>query len=179
MSRIGKKPIDIPSGVKVNLTDGSVHVEGPKGKLDLKTIDGIKIEIKDNQVVVDPIDVETNGTSAQGLTRTLIANMIQGVTEQFKKELSIVGVGYRAEVKGKEIVLNLGFSHPVAMKVPEGLAVSVEKMTAIEIVGADKSQVGEFAAEIRKLRPPEPYKGKGISYKGEHIRRKEGKTAGA
>lgn len=179
MSRIGKKPIEIPSGVKVAITDGHVRVEGPKGKLSLELNKDVKVQIKDGKVIVESIDPENVGTSAQGLTRTLISNMIHGVTKQFKKELTIVGVGYRAEVKGKEVVFTLGFSHPINMKIPEGLSVAVDKQVGVEITGADKYMVGEFASNIRKLRPPEPYKGKGILYKGEVIKRKEGKAAAA
>jgi large subunit ribosomal protein L6 len=179
MSRIGKKPIEIPSGVKVAITDGLIKVEGPKGKLSLELNKDVKVQVKDGKVIVESIDPEKTGTSLQGLTRTLISNMIHGVTEQFKKELTIVGVGYRAEVKGKEVVFTLGYSHPINMKIPEGLSVAVDKLTAVAIAGADKCMVGEFAAKVRKLRPPEPYKGKGILYKGEVIKRKEGKSAAA
>jgi large subunit ribosomal protein L6 len=176
MSRIGKQPITIPAGTTVTLADNNVvTVKGPKGTL-TKTFDGaMNIAIEENQVVVTrPNDLKRN-RALHGLTRTLIANMIEGVTNGFTKVLEVNGVGYRAAKQGKKLVLSLGYSHPVEMEDPEGITTAVDG-NKITVAGINKEQVGQFAAEIRFKRPPEPYKGKGIKYVDEVIRRKEGKT---
>ncbi len=176
MSRIGKKPVVIPSGVKVAVGDNNVSVEG-KAKLSIAIPPKVTVEVQDSQVIVNRLDDTRESGAMQGLARSLINNMVIGVTEGFKKELSIVGVGYRAQVKGKVLNLSLGFSHPVNYRIPDGIQVSVEGNN-ISITGADKQQVGEAAATIRRYRKPEPYKGKGIRYVDEHIVLKEGKTVG-
>ncbi len=175
MSRIGKKPVPIPSGVTVTLEDGSVTVKGPKGQLEAALVDLVNVSIEGDEVVVKPINDTKPARSAWGMTRTIIANMIQGVTEGFTKKLEIVGVGYRAALQGRDIKLNLGYSHDVIYKVPEGIEVQIPKPTEIVISGIDKQKVGQVAAEIREWRKPEPYKGKGIRYADEYIFRKEGK----
>ncbi len=175
MSRIGKKPVPIPSGVTVTLEDGSVTVKGPKGQLEAALVDLVNVSIEGDEVVVKPINDTKPARSAWGMTRTIIANMIQGVTEGFTKKLEIVGVGYRAALQGRDIKLNLGYSHDVIYKVPEGIDVQIPKPTEIVISGIDKQKVGQVAAEIREWRKPEPYKGKGIRYADEYIFRKEGK----
>ena len=176
MSRIGKQPIAIPAGVTVTIGEANqVAVKGPKGTLTQSFDTAMNIAVEDNHVVVTrPNDLKRN-RSLHGLTRTLIANMIQGVTEGFSKVLEINGVGYRAQKQGKKLVLSLGYSHPVEMEDPEGLTSTVEG-NKITVAGIDKAAVGQFAAEIRDKRRPEPYKGKGIKYIDEVIRRKEGKT---
>ena len=176
MSRIGKKPVDIPSNVKVNLDGKIVRVEGPKGKLEERMHQRMSAEVKDNQLIVSRLSDNKLDKSLHGLTRRLIQNMVIGVTEGYKKELEIHGVGMRAQLQGKKIVLQLGFSHPVNYDIPEGISVVIAKPTQIEITGIDKQSVGEVAAEIRHFYKPEPYKGKGIRYKGEYVRRKAGKT---
>ena len=176
MSRVGKKPIEIPSNVKVNLDGKTVKVEGPKGKLEERMHQRMSAEVNENQLIVSRPSDNKLDKSLHGLTRSLIQNMVIGVTEGYKKELEIHGVGMRAQLQGKRIVLQLGFSHPVNYDIPEGISVVVPKPTQIEIAGIDKQLVGEVAAEIRHFYKPEPYKGKGIRYKGEHVRRKAGKT---
>jgi len=176
MSRVGKKPIEIPSNVKVNLDGKTVKVEGPKGKLEERMHQRMSAEVNENQLIVSRPSDNKLDKSLHGLTRSLIQNMVIGVTEGYKKELEIHGVGMRAQLQGKKIVLQLGFSHPVNYDIPEGISVVVPKPTQIEIAGIDKQLVGEVAAEIRHFYKPEPYKGKGIRYKGEHVRRKAGKT---
>lgn len=177
MSRIGVKPIAIPDGVEVNINDKNyVIVKGPKGKLEQQFSKDMKISVVDNTITVERPTENKKHKSLHGLTRTLIANMIDGVTKGYTKELEIVGVGYRAQKQGKKLVLNLGFSHPVEMEDPEGIEVEVPSNNKIVVKGIDKQKVGNYAAVIRELRKPEPYKGKGIKYVGEHIRRKEGKT---
>lgn len=177
MSRIGKNPITIPTGVEVIVTEGNlVTVKGPKGELTQTLCPVMCIENKDGVINVSrPSDSKEN-RSLHGLTRTLLFNMVQGVTEGYKKTLQINGVGYRAEKKGDELVMKLGFSHDVNMKEVEGIKIDVPDATHIIITGSDKQKVGQFAADVRSKRPPEPYKGKGIKYDYEHIRRKEGKT---
>ncbi len=179
MSRIGKKPVSIPDKVKVSVDKANVvTVEGPKGKLTLQVSPRIKIIVEDSTVRVErPTDLKMD-RAMHGLYRSLINNMIIGVTQGYKKELEMVGVGYKAQVKGKELVLEVGYSHPVNYPIPEGISIQTPKPTQIVIEGIDKQQVGQVAAEIRKVRPPEPYKGKGIKYAGERIRRKAGKAAG-
>ncbi len=176
MSRIGKKPIEIPSGVEVKIEDHKVVVKGPKGELSLNLRPEVKVEVEDNVLKVKP-NLETKKTKAfWGLTRTLIANMIEGVTKGFEKKLEVVGVGYRAELKEGKLVLEVGFSHPVIVEPPEGISFQVEK-NVITVSGIDKQAVGNIAAKIRKIRKPDPYKGKGIRYLGEEVKLKPGKKA--
>jgi large subunit ribosomal protein L6 len=179
MSRIGKLPIPIPAPVKVKLDGGSVHVEGPKGKLDLKVDSAMTVEIVDGKAVVKRKDDSRRSRGVHGLTRKLLANMIHGVSQGFSQTLEINGVGYRAEVKGTAIQLALGYSHPILFQLPPGVTAKVDKQTVITLEGADRQVLGETAAMIRELRPPEPYKGKGVKYAEETIRRKAGKAAGA
>ena len=177
MSRIGRFPIDIPAGVEVNIEEGNkVTVKGPKGTLEKCLPVEMTIKVEDNQVVVTRPNDLKKMKSLHGLTRSLIANMITGVSEGYEKKLEINGVGYRAQKKGKEITFNLGFSHPVVMTDPEGIETVMEGQNVIIVKGIDKEKVGQYAAEIRELRKPEPYKGKGIKYADEVIRRKVGKT---
>jgi len=176
MSRIGKQAIAIPDGVTVTLQDAAIEVKGPKGTLTGPLPSEVEAKVEDGKVVFAQRVEDKQTRAIFGLTRALTNNMVMGVTNGFAKELEIQGVGYRADVRGKNLNLTLGFSHPVEMPVPEGLAVKMDGNTKIRIEGIDKQQVGQFAAEIRKLRPPEPYKGKGVRYAGEHIRRKVGKT---
>lgn len=176
MSRIGKKPIQIPEGVEVKVEGQTVTIKGPKGELVRKVRPEIGVAVEDKKVLVTP-QKETKETGAfWGLTRALLANMIQGVTVGFQKQLEIEGVGYRANVEGDQLVLSIGFSHPVKIKTPDGIKFLVEK-NLITISGIDKELVGQISAEIRQVRPPEPYKGKGIRYRGEQVRRKLGKKA--
>lgn len=177
MSRIGKQPVSIPAGVEVKLDDNNyIIVKGPKGTLERKLVDDMNIAIEGSEIVVTrPSDLKRH-KALHGLTRTLIYNMVVGVTEGYKKSLEINGVGYRAAKNGDVLNLTLGYSHPVEMKDPAGITVEVEGQNKIHVSGIDKEKVGQFAAEIRSKRPPEPYKGKGIKYADEHIRRKVGKT---
>ncbi|MBW2499564.1 MAG: 50S ribosomal protein L6 [Deltaproteobacteria bacterium] len=176
MSRIGKQAISIPDGVTVNVGSGEIQVKGPKGSLSGPIPGGIVAKVEDGQLVLERPDDKRESRAMHGLARALVNNMVVGVSEGFRKGLEIEGVGYRAEVKGKSLNLLLGFSHPVEMPVPEGLTVEVEANTKVSIEGADRQVVGQFAADVRSLRPPEPYKGKGIRYEDEHIRRKVGKA---
>lgn len=176
MSRIGRLPITIPSGVTVAVKDGHVAVKGPKGELDMAYAQPIALEVKDNTVLVARPDDERRSRALHGLVRTLVAGMIDGVTKGYSKTLEIQGVGYRAQLQGKSVSLQLGFSHHVVVQPPKGVDVKVEGANRIVVSGADKQQVGQFAAELRSIRPPEPYKGKGIRYEGEHVRRKLGKA---
>ena len=178
MSRIGKQPIAIPDGVSVNIANGEIQVKGPKGTLSCVVPDGIGAKLEDGQLHFERPQDTKELRALQGLARSLANNMVVGVSAGFTKLLEIEGVGYRADVKGKVLNLLLGFSHPVEMEIPEGLKVAVEQNTRLSIEGADKQVVGQFAADIRSLRPPEPYKGKGLRYHNEHIRRKVG-TSGA
>ena len=177
MSRIGKKPITVPSGVKVNIADGVVVVEG-KAKLSTKIPPLVAVELEDNNIVVKRLDEDRSSSAMQGLARSLINNMIVGVTEGYKKQLQVIGVGFRAQVSGKKLTLNLGFSHPVEFAIPEGISISVNNNTEIIVEGADKQAVGQAAATIRAFRKPEPYKGKGIRYADEQVQIKEGKSVG-
>lgn len=176
MSRIGKKPIEIPAGVDVKVEGNLVTVKGPKGTLSTAIHPNITVEKDGNTITVSRPDDNKENRSLHGLSRTLIANMVTGVNETFKKELEINGVGYRAELKGKDLLLKIGYSHDVIMTPPEGVTVEVPAPNKVIISGADKQKVGQFAANVREKRPPEPYKGKGIKYADEHIRRKEGKA---
>lgn len=176
MSRIGLKPITIPAGVDVNVNGTTVTVKGPNGTLSMDAHPNMTVGIEGSEIIVSrPNDAKEN-RSLHGLTRTLIHNMIVGVTEGFKKNLEVNGVGYRVQMQGNNLVMNLGFSHQVTMEAPEGIKVECPSANAIVISGADKQMVGQFAAQVREKRPPEPYKGKGIKYAEEHIRRKEGKA---
>jgi large subunit ribosomal protein L6 len=176
MSRVGKRPIDIPQGVKLDVTPSSVRVEGPKGKLQLDIPEGIKVETKDNRVLVTRASNLKDLLMKHGLIRALLNNMIKGVTEGFVKELEIIGVGFKAQVSGKKLILNLGFSHPVEYEIPEGITIETPKPTNLTVKGIDRQLVGEVAAEIRDFYKPEPYKGKGIRYVGEYVKKKAGKT---
>ncbi|MGO1545005.1 MAG: 50S ribosomal protein L6 [Gulosibacter sp.] len=176
MSRIGRLPIQIPSGVEVKINGADVAVKGPKGELALTIAEPIEASIEDGQVLVTRPNDERESRSLHGLTRTLIFNNIVGVTEGYKKSLEVVGTGYRVQAKGNSLEFALGFSHPVSFNPPEGITLAVEGQNKITISGISKQQVGETAANIRKIRPPEPYKGKGIRYEGEHVRRKAGKA---
>ena len=176
MSRIGRAPITIPAGVEVKVDGSTVTVKGPKGTLTKTMHSNMTIAMEGNVITVTrPNDLKEN-RSLHGLTRTLIANMIEGVANGYKKELEINGIGYRAEMKGKDLVMKIGYSHDVVMPQPEGITVEVPAPNKIIVSGADKEKVGQFAAEVREKRLPEPYKGKGIKYVDEHIRRKEGKA---
>ena len=178
MSRIGKQPVAVPSGVKVAIDGQVINVEGPKGKLLFKMADGVSASLdpEKNQVVVKRASDLRQHKALHGLTRSLIANMVKGVTDGYQKRLDIIGVGYGAKLQGKELTLTVGFAAPVKRMVPEGLTVTVPKPTQIVIQGPDKQMVGEFAAVVRRVRPPEPYKGKGIRYEGEVVKRKAGKA---
>ena len=176
MSRIGRKPINIPAGVTVSVEDNAVTVKGPKGTLTQKFHPNMKIEVEGAVVNVSRPNDEKLNRSLHGLTRTLIANMVEGVTNGFKKELDVNGVGYRVQKQGKNCVMNLGYSHQVIVSDTDDITIEVPNPNKIIITGIDKQKVGQFAAEVREKRPPEPYKGKGIKYVGEVIRRKEGKA---
>jgi large subunit ribosomal protein L6 len=176
MSRIGKLPIPLPAGVTVAVDGQQVSVKGPKGELALTVSEPIKITLEDNNVIVTRPDDEAKSKSLHGLTRTLIANNVHGVSTGFTKTLEIVGTGYRAASKGSNLELALGFSHPVVVEPPQGITLTVEGNTKIIVSGIDKQAVGEVAANIRKIRKPEPYKGKGVRYEGEKVRRKAGKS---
>jgi large subunit ribosomal protein L6 len=176
MSRIGRMPVNVPSGVTVSYAGDQLAVKGPKGNLSRKIALGISFEQKDNTVTVNRSDDSPGQRSCHGLMRALLANMVTGVTAGFEKKLQIIGVGYKADVKGKALVMNLGFSHQINFPVPDGIQISVEKGTEISVKGADKEKVGQAAAEIRGFRPPDSYKGKGVRYLGEHVRLKAGKS---
>jgi large subunit ribosomal protein L6 len=177
MSRIGRKPIPLPAGVKVQLGSAAVEVQGPKGKLNIPLPAGIRFEQKDG--VLQALRQSEEHRALHGLARALVANAVRGVTEGFKKELDIVGVGYRAELKGKTVVFLLGYSHPIEFAVPEGIQITVEKQTRLVVSGADRARVGQVAANIRGLRPPDPYKQKGIRLVGERLKKKAGKAGAA
>nr|WP_296155023.1 50S ribosomal protein L6 [uncultured Peptoniphilus sp.] len=176
MSRIGKNPIDIPSGVEVKLNGNVVEVKGPKGSLQTELDPRIDVAVEDNQVIVTRPNDNKDIRALHGLYRTLIANNIEGVVNGYEKKLEIIGTGYRAQKQGKKLNLNLGHSHPIELEDPEGIEVEVPSNTEITVKGIDKQKVGAYAAKIRSFRSPEPYKGKGIRYVGEHVRRKVGKT---
>ena len=176
MSRIGKKPLNLPKDVKIEFKDGIIFVEGPKGKLSRPISDRIKVEIKDSQIFLKRISDTKLDKSLHGLYRALTLNMIKGVTEGYSKELEIVGVGFRAQVQGANLNMRLGFSHQVNFPVPEGINIETPKQTQIVVKGIDKEMVGRVASEIRAILPPEPYKGKGIRYAGEYVKKKVGKA---
>ncbi|HEY4485956.1 MAG TPA: 50S ribosomal protein L6 [Nitrospiria bacterium] len=177
MSRVGKKPIDIPSGVQVNVDAKSARVKGPKGELTLAIEQGISVKVENGQIQVSRQSEDRKGRSLHGLMRACLNNMVHGVTQGFQKTLEISGVGFRAQVQGRNLSLSLGFSHPTIFALPPGIDASVEKQTIITLKGADRYWVGQTAAQIRALKPPEPYKGKGVKYSNEVIQRKEGKTS--
>ena len=176
MSRIGKKPIPIPAGVKIQVSDGAVEVQGPKGKLRQALPPGIAFKQEEANLVARTVREDSELGKYHGLARSLVANAVLGVTEGFKKELDIVGVGYRAELKGKQIQFALGYSHPVIFDIPTGIEVAIDKQTHLVITGIDNQLVGQVAANIRSLRKPDPYKQKGIRYTGEQLKKKVGKT---
>jgi large subunit ribosomal protein L6 len=177
MSRIGRKPVSLPSGVTVTAGDGVLAVKGPKGSLSRKIATGIAFDNVDGVVNVKRENDHSAVRANHGLMRALLNNMVVGVSQGFEKKLQIIGVGYKAEVKGSKLVLNLGFSHPVVYPFPQGITIAVEKNTEISVKGIDKEAVGQTAAELRSFRPPDSYKGKGVRYVGEHVRLKAGKSA--
>ena len=176
MSRIGKRPIPIPSGVTVNIKGSHVAVKGPKGNLERELADLISVEQEGNEIKVSPKNDSRTARQLHGLSRTLVANMVEGVDKGFEKRLQIIGVGYRAQAQGQKLTLNVGYSKPVEMQMPPGIQVAVEKNTDVIVTGIDKEVVGNVSAKIRAVRSPEPYKGKGIRYQNEAVRRKAGKT---
>ena len=176
MSRIGRMPVTIPSGVDVTISGREVTVSGPRGRLSLEVAEPIEVSQNDGVITVTRPNDEGNVRALHGLSRSLVANMVTGVTEGYSKTLEIVGVGYRVQARGPNLEFSLGFSHPVTVAAPEGITLRVETPTRLVVEGIDKQQVGEVAANIRKLRKPDPYKGKGLRYSGEHIRRKVGKA---
>ena len=178
MSRIGKHPVVLPKGVTAKVEGNTVQVKGPKGELERTLHADMKLTLADNQLVIERPSDEANHKALHGLSRTLVANMVEGVTKGFKKELELIGVGYKADQRPYGLQLALGFSHPVKYEAPKGIKLSAPQPTTIVIEGANKEIVGQVAAEIRSIRPPEPYKGKGIKYVGEQIRRKAGKAGG-
>ena len=179
MSRVGKVPVKIAQGVKVDIKDGLIKVEGPKGKLSHKLARGVIAKVENGTILFTRDDKEANASALHGLSRTLVHNMVTGVSTGFSKELDIVGVGYRAAVKGTTLTMSLGFSHPIEYEMPVGITAKVEANTRVVISGADKELVGMVAAKVRSFREPEPYQGKGVKYVNEHIIRKQGKAAGA
>lgn len=176
MSRIGRKPVAVPAGVDVKIDGSTVTVKGPKGSLTGTYNSKLSIALEGNEIIVTRPDDEKESRALHGLTRTLIHNMVEGVSNGYSKELEINGIGYKAAMQGKDLVLTVGYSHVVNVKAPEGITIAVPAPNKIVISGADKVKVGQFAAEVRGVRPPEPYKGKGIKYVDEYIRRKEGKA---
>jgi len=176
MSRIGRKPIDIPAGVEVKLNGHEISVKGPKGELTRQLHPSMKVTIENNQIVVERPSDKKEHRALHGTTRSVIANMVEGVTNGFEKRLELVGVGYRASKSGNKVVLNVGFSHPVEVEPEQGIEFEVPENTKLIVRGIDKERVGAMAAKIREIRKPEPYRGKGIRYENERIRRKEGKT---
>ncbi len=179
MSRIGKKPIEVPDGVKIRRDDSIIIVEGPMGSLSGKIPEGVEAVLEGNVILVNPRSDDRVGRSLHGLIRTLVANMVTGVNKGFEKSLEIVGVGYRGQVAGDILKLSIGYSNLVEYKIPEGITIKVDKQVNMVVSGIDKELVGRTASEIRNLKKPEPYKGKGIRYAGEYVRKKVGKSAGA
>ena len=177
MSRIGNSPIPLPAGVSVSISPGRVMVNGPLGELTQQVPVRMQVEQQDSSILVSRPTERGDDRALHGLTRSLIANMVEGVTSGFQKRLEIQGVGYRAALRGVDLELNVGYSHPVVLKAPQGITFEVPTQTEVLVKGIDKQQVGEIAAQVRKVRPPEPYKGKGIRYEGEYVRRKVGKRA--
>ena len=177
-SRIGKKPVEIPAGVQVSRDGGTIRVKGPKGELSFKLGHGVEVQVETKEVVVTQVGGGKQALALHGTTRALIANMVTGVTKGFSKALEIQGTGYRAQMSGKKLTMQLGYSHPIEYEPPAGIAIAAESPTRIVVSGYNKELVGQVAAIIRDYRPPEPYKGKGIRYAGEYVRRKAGKAAG-
>lgn len=177
MSRVGKEPIEIPQGVEIEIQENRIQVKGPNGTLSREIHPSLNVAVKEGSVVVTRPSDNPQHRSLHGLTRTLIANMVDGVTKTFEKQLEITGVGYRAEQQGNTIVFQLGYSHPIVFRPPDGISINIEKGTRLTVSGIDKQMVGQVAAKIRSFRPPDPYKAKGIKYEGEYIRRKAGKAA--
>jgi large subunit ribosomal protein L6 len=177
MSRIGKRPIEVPAGVTVSIDPGRVMVNGPLGTLQQQVPQRMRVEQENGSITVTRPTERGDDRALHGLTRTLIANMVEGVTKGFEKRLELQGVGYRAAMQGADLRVDVGYSHPVVMKAPQGVTFEVPTPTEIVVKGVDKQQVGQIAAEVRRVRPPEPYKGKGIRYRGEYVRRKVGKRA--
>jgi large subunit ribosomal protein L6 len=178
MSRIGRKPIALPKGVEVKIDGGEVTVKGAKGSLKFGVLPAITVEMKEGQIQVSRADDEKRNRAAHGMTRAILSNMVTGVSQGFERVLEIIGVGYRAQMQGKNLVMALGFSHPVEVVPPDGIELAVDGPTKVIVRGIDKQLVGQIAANIRGYRPPEPYKGKGIRYAGEYVIRKAGKTGG-
>jgi large subunit ribosomal protein L6 len=178
MSRLGKKPVSIPSGAKVSVNVRTVNVEGPKGKLSFEHQPSVNVSVEGDEVVVTRVDDQRPSKAFHGLTRALVQNMVIGVTDGYRKALEVQGVGYSATLKGKALDLKVGFANTITKQIPEGVNVSVDGGTKVEITGPDKQKVGQFAAEVRAVRKPEPYKGKGIRYEGEQVKIKPGKTTG-
>jgi large subunit ribosomal protein L6 len=176
MSRIGKRPIQIPDKVSVSITDGAIEVKGPKGALRTPFPPGIAFAVEDHHIVAKTVREDKELGKFHGLGRSLVANAVRGVTEGFKKELDIVGIGYRAEVKGRQVNFALGYSHPIVFDIPAGIDIAVDKNTHITVTGIDRQLVGQVAADIRRLRKPDPYKQKGVRYTGERLKKKVGKT---
>ena len=176
MSRVGKNPIQVPSGVDINVNGSDVTVKGPKGELKRRFHERVSISVDDGVATVDRGDESRQSRALHGLSRALLANMVTGVSEGFRRELEIQGVGYRAQLKGRDLELQVGFSHPVTIPAPAGITFEVPEPTKVSVSGIDKEMVGQVAANVRKVRPPEPYKGKGIRYAGEYVRRKAGKA---
>ena len=177
MSRIGKLPIGVPSGVTIQVAEAGVTVRGPKGELSRPLVDRVSVSVDDGEIVVARANDERQSRANHGLMRALIANMVHGVSQGFSKQLQVIGVGYRAEIKGKQLVMNLGYSHPIEYPIPDGIDIQADKQGVITVAGIDKQQVGQVAAEIRSFRRPDAYKGKGVRYVGEHISLKAGKSA--
>lgn len=177
MSRIGSQPIPVPAGVDIKVQGHNVTVKGPKGTLKQDLREGVVLKIENNEILLSLADAHSDQGNFHGLYRALINNMVEGVTKGFEKKLEMIGVGYRAAVQGKELDVQVGLSHPTKIAIPEGVQVKVEKNTSISITGADKQAIGQFAATVRAVRPPEPYQGKGIRYVGEYVRKKAGKAA--
>lgn len=175
MSRIGKKPVPVPAGVTATIEDGTLSVKGPKGTLSMPTVEDVTYGLEDGSISVMPANDSRRARSFWGMQRTMVSNLVVGVTDGFTKVLEITGVGYRAAVQGKNLRLQLGYSHDVDYAIPEGITIATPDPTTVQISGSDKQKVGQVAAEIRRWRKPEPYKGKGIKYRGEYIFRKEGK----
>jgi large subunit ribosomal protein L6 len=176
MSRIGKKPIPIPKGVTVSVAADAVEIQGPKGKLRQLSPPGIVFEVKDGQLLAKTVREDSELGKFHGLGRSLVANAVTGVTDGFKRELDIVGIGYRAELKGRQVVFALGYSHPIVFDIPQGIDITIDKQTHVTVTGIDRQLVGQVAADIRRMRKPDPYKQKGVRYTGEVLKKKVGKT---
>lgn len=177
MSRLGKSPIELPKGIEIKVADGQIHVKGPKGTLTMPLAEGISIKIVEDKVFIEKDENLEMPRTTHGLYRAMVNNMLHGVSKGFEKKLNLVGVGYRAAIQGDFLDLQLGFSHPTKLKIPKSVKVAIDKSTAISITGIDKHAVGQFAASVRAMKPPEPYKGKGIRYENEFVRKKAGKAA--